>query len=480
MAAKINIANDKKLDFSDAVVAIIGTPARLSDPDILAFANTPNYAAMLASLKPGDEGTHTTTWTPKGQLFLAALPLSVSRHNSETRSWAITKQLAAAPKKGALVVVLALTDESHAMAAALAASRCFPTYSGTKNSKERSVTLILVAPTGVVTDDKGRIAAAIKGARFTASLVDMPPNILTPAHFVALAKETAAQMPNTTITVISGEDARDAGMGGIWGVGQASTSPPALVIMDYKPDNAQSHVAWIGKGITYDTGGLSIKPKTGMVGMKADMGGAACVLGAVSAAAAREEPHRITAFLAIAENSVATNAMRPDDIITLYSGKSVEVNNTDAEGRLVLGDAIAYANKHFTADVIVDLATLTGAQLVATGQLHAGVYANNEAIETLTVAAGRAAGELTHPLPYAPEFYKGEFKSALADMKNSVKNRANAQSSCAGQFVGNHLIDFDGDWVHIDIAGPATDLKGRGTGYGVGLLLSMLAQMRAA
>jgi probable aminopeptidase NPEPL1 len=480
MAAQISIASDTNLDFSDTVVAIIGTPDRLRDPDILALANTPNYPAMLTSLKPGDEGAHTTTWTKQGQLFLAALPTSVSRHNSETRSWAITKQLSAAPKKGALNVILAISDPEHALAAVLAASRCFPTYSGTKDTKERSVTLLILAPNGVVTDERGHLAAAITGARFTASLVDMPPNILTPAHFVALAQETAAAMSNTAITVISGEDARDAGLGGIWGVGQASTSPPALVIIDYKPDNAQNHVAWVGKGITYDTGGLSIKPKMGMVGMKADMGGAACVLGAVSAAAAREEPHRITAFLAIAENSVATNAMRPDDIITLYSGKSVEVNNTDAEGRLVLGDAIAYANKHFSADVIIDLATLTGAQLVATGQLHAGIYANNEAIESLTVAAGRASGELTHPLPYAPEFYKGEFKSALADMKNSVKNRANAQSSCAGQFVGNHLIDFDGDWVHIDIAGPATNLKGRGTGYGVGLLLSMLAHMRAA
>ena len=163
---------------------------------------------------------------------------------------------------------------------------------------------------------------------------------------------------------------------------------------------------------------------------------------------------------------------RPDDILHMYSGKTVEVNNTDAEGRLVLADGVAYASKHLKPHVIVDLATLTGAQLMATGRKHAAIMSNHEGLESSAVIAGRESGDLVHPIPYCPEFFRGEFKSKVADMKNSVKDRMNAQTSFAGQFIGNHLNKYKGQWLHVDIAGPSTSRE-RGTGYGVALLLRL-------
>jgi probable aminopeptidase NPEPL1 len=215
--------------------------------------------------------------------------------------------------------------------------------------------------------------------------------------------------------------------------------------------------------------------KGSMAGMKMDMGGASAVLHAFEAAVLGGFPEELNAVLCLAENSVGPDATRPDDILYMYSGKTVEVNNTDAEGRLVLADGVAYAAKNLKSDVIVDMATLTGAQLVATGRRHAAVVSNCEDLEAAAVRAGKECGDLVHALPYCPEFYSGEFKSNVADMKNSVKDRMNAQTSCAGQFIADHLGDFEGKWLHVDIAGPAM-LGGRGTGYGVALLVHLFNQ----
>ena len=245
---------------------------------------------------------------------------------------------------------------------------------------------------------------------------------------------------------------------------------------------------------------MSIKtPTTSMVGMKSDMGGSAAVLGAFEAIVMAELKVPVYAMLCIAENSISSNAFRPDDVITMLSGKTVEINNTDAEGRLVLADGVYYAasmlpcltsntttTENSTAAnmkpaVIIDIATLTGAQGVATGRNHAGIYTNDEHLETLAIAAGKFTGDLVYPLPYCPEFYKNEFRSVIADMKNSVADRTNAQASCAAQFIGNHLEDYlnnDGKWLHIDMAYPAT-VNERGTGYGVALLYEITKQFQS-
>ncbi|MEC8424145.1 MAG: M17 family metallopeptidase, partial [Myxococcota bacterium] len=194
---------------------------------------------------------------------------------------------------------------------------------------------------------------------------------------------------------------------------------------------------------------------------------------AFSAAVAQGVEYAVTAVLCLAENAIGPDAQRPDDIIRMKSGKTVELNNTDAEGRLVLADGVAWVCAEESPDVLIDCATLTGAALVATGKVHGALYCNDEALEQTAVRVGRAVGEPAHALPYAPELFRKEFKSAVADMRNSVKDRANAQSSCAGQFIGNHLPEDAPPWLHVDLAGPAWNSDGRGTGYGVGLLLAI-------
>ena len=182
--------------------------------------------------------------------------------------------------------------------------------------------------------------------------------------------------------------------------------------------------------------------------------------------------------LCIAENAIGNDALRCDDIIKFFGGRTCEINNTDAEGRLVLADGVAHATAPDVlpgkrVDVVVDMATLTGAQMVATGKNHAAVFSNSEDLERKAVVAGRRTGDLVHPLPFAPEFYRSEFASKVADSKNSVKDRMNAQSSCAANFIYENLWDgWDGEWLHVDLAGPATD-KERGTGFGVALALGL-------
>ena len=213
-----------------------------------------------------------------------------------------------------------------------------------------------------------------------------------------------------------------------------------------------------------------------MGGMKCDMGGAAAVLGAFRVLASHGHPGRLSLLACLAENGIGPRAYRPDDVLVAHSGKTVEINNTDAEGRLLLADGVSYAARELGAEVIIDAATLTGAQLLSTGLLHAAVISNDETLERLVVEAGRYTGDLAHPLPFAPELFKQEFTSEIADMKNSVKNRMNAQTSCAAQFVYWHIDDTDKTWCHVDLAGPSFPDK-RGTGYGVALLAETIRRL---
>jgi probable aminopeptidase NPEPL1 len=227
--------------------------------------------------------------------------------------------------------------------------------------------------------------------------------------------------------------------------------------------------------ILLHTGGLSLKSKEGMCGMKHDMGGSAAMLGGFYACVKAQIPKKITLLLCLAENAIGPTAFRNDDILTMYSGKTVEINNCDAEGRLVLGDGVAHATKHIAdLDLVVDMGTLTGAQQITTGKKHAGILANTVELEQQAVAAGLYSGDLVFPMLYAPELLMKEFDSKVADMKNSVKDRSNAQSSCAGHFIEAHLDEkYQGGWLHVDIAGPASKDE-RGTGYGVGFILALL------
>ena len=215
------------------------------------------------------------------------------------------------------------------------------------------------------------------------------------------------------------------------------------------------------------------------------MGGAAALMSGFEAAVdIGTGDTAVHLLLCLAENAIGPTALRNDDVIRCLSGKTCEVNNTDAEGRLVLSDGVAHATAlpsklpglkpDAQPDLLVDMATLTGAQMIATGRRHAGIVANTDEVERLAVAAGKRSGDPVHPLPFCPEFYRKEFKSQVADMKNSVKDRSNAQSSCAANFIYENIHPkYEGGWCHVDLAGPAF-IDDRGTGYGVALTLAML------
>jgi len=454
-------------------LAVLGRKALLRDPDLRETLGLPadSWEAMLERTNGGDGGGSATTWVGRRKVTAGVLPDACSRHNSPSRAWAIPALARKADGSEDAGVILCVEDTAHAFAAALAAARAFPLYSAASGKRSRrTVSLLVMGPDGPVSDPQ--IQAGIEGVRLAAELFDTPTSDLHTDAFALRAREVAASV-GAECSVTRGEALREQGFGGLWAVGRAATHGPALVVLDWKPEGATKTIAWVGKGIVYDTGGLSLKTKTGMPGMKGDMGGAAAVLGAFQAAVLSGFSQRLVAVLCLAENAIGPEATRPDDVITMKSGRTVEINNTDAEGRLVLADGVAWVSEVMKPDLLVDCATLTGGALVATGRVHAAIYTNDGDLEGAAVAAGLRAGEPVHPLVYAPELLRKEFKSHVADMKNSVRDRSNAQSSAAGQFIANHLPSPAPRWLHVDLAGPAWDGDDRGTGFGVGLLLEL-------
>ena len=274
----------------------------------------------------------------------------------------------------------------------------------------------------------------------------------------------------------------EGGFGGILGVGRGSSQPPRLVELRYAPDDARGHVVLVGKGITFDSGGLSLKPSTAMTTMKSDMSGVAAVVGAMSALRELEVPVRVTGLCALAENMPSGDATRVSDVLVQRGGKTVEVMNTDAEGRLVLADALAYGVEA-QPDVMVDLATLTGAQIVALGSKISGLMGSDDALVGALQDAAQETGERLWHLPLPPD-YAEQLRSEVADLRNIGKGR-DAGTLVAGLF----LKEFTGDvpWAHLDIAGPAFSEDGDkyytpkgGTGVMVRTLVRFLQQRATA
>ena len=448
------------------------------------------------------------TFVGRHRLVLASLPDAVSRHNHPLSVHTVTQHIQEAiPKSSStndgtgitriLFCGTEMLQHQGALVAALA--KAFPLYSQKTNNNSNNndntvmdnkklvniqVSFINDAGQLVVPPDTKTLTAVAEGVQLAAQLVDATPEELSTDVYADICRRIAAQLDSVTVTEIVGDELRQQGYNGLYCVGKAASSPPRLVILDYHPSSQSSNdniidetIALVGKGIIYDTGGLSLKPKTGMCGMKHDMAGSAGMLGGFYAAvqSGQVRQKRIVLILCLAENAIGPTAFRNDDILTMYSGKTVEINNCDAEGRLVLADGVAHATRHVQSlDLVVDMATLTGAQLITTGKRHAGILANTLDLEQRALQAGLQSGDLVFPMLYAPELLLSEFDSTVADMKNSVKDRSNAQSSCAGHFIEAHLHpDYEGGWLHVDMAGPATH-KERGTGYGVGLVLALL------
>lgn len=354
---------------------------------------------------------------------VAALPIKSSRHNTKSRSHAITHLVKANTIRVDESVVI-VCEREDVFASGCAVARAFPLYSRKSkqlNSHSVSVEFVIVGGVNnsVSAADIECLENAARGIRLAAEIVDKPCNEMNVTDFLGEIAIIADEL-GVKSKVIRGEELEELGFGGIYGVGKAATAAPALAVLSHEVAGATETIAWVGKGIVFDTGGLSIKGKTAMPGMKRDCGGAAAILGAFYSAVRAGFKQNLHAVFCLAENSVGPNATRPDDIHTLYSGCTVEINNTDAEGRLVLSDGVAYAKKDLKADIILDMATLTGAQGIATGKYHGAILTNNEEWENKALDAGRNSGDLLFPVPYCPELHFSEFSSAIADMKNSV------------------------------------------------------------
>ncbi len=414
------------------------------------------------------------------RLLLGVLPDAVSRHNSPARGKALTALLKQGElKEGRVALVLGVEEEAHGLALATAVAQAFPLFDRSTAARAPLRVEVAAARSTGAPLRIGRLEQeVVRRVRWAAQLVDTPPQDLNTTHFVAAARAAARGIPGLTVSVIRGRELLARRLGGIHAVGRAAAHPPQLLLLRYRPARPRRTVALVGKGVVYDTGGLSLKPTASMAGMKFDMAGAAAVVGATLALATLKHRDAIVCAAPLVENAIGPGAYRPDDILTLHSGKTVEINNTDAEGRLLLADALSFVARTHKPALLVDLATLTGAQLVATGLQHAAVVSNRAGVEAAAVRAGRDSGDLTHPLPFAPELYQPEFRSEVADMRNSVADRANAQSSCAAQFVYSHVADLDLPWLHVDMAGPAG--KARATGYGVALLARLLNDLEAS
>jgi leucyl aminopeptidase len=313
--------------------------------------------------------------------------------------------------------------------------------------------------------------------------VNTPAADLTPAAFAdAVVAEHKARKPaKVKVTVTDETQLAASGFGGIIGVGQGSANPPRLVQLSYSPRGATQHLALVGKGITFDSGGLSIKPSGAMTTMKCDMAGAAAVVAATLAIAALELPVQVTAYAPLAENMLSGNATRPGDVLTMYGGATVEVLNTDAEGRLVLGDALVLAAES-EPDVIIDVATLTGACITALGDRVAGIFGNDEALVARTIAASHRAGEALWQLPITEDMTtKVRTSSKVADLMQH-----NVDAYGGAIYAAAFLAEFVGDrrWAHLDIAGPAFNNRGPyghvtsgGTGCSVATLVELATDL---
>ncbi|WP_432546829.1 leucyl aminopeptidase family protein [Kineococcus sp. SYSU DK004] len=342
--------------------------------------------------------------------------------------------------------------------------------------------LLLVGDVAAADVEAGLAAAA--ATVLARDLAATPSNLKDPAWTAARAREVAAA-GRLRVDVRDAARLEREGFGGLVAVGGASASPPALVEVAHVPRGrgarSAPHVVLVGKGITFDTGGLSLKPRESMVSMKTDMSGAAAVLAAVAGAARRELPLRVTGLLPLAENALGASSYRPGDVVTHYGGRTTEVANTDAEGRLVLADALAYADARLEPDLVVDVATLTGAATQGLGKRHGALFTGDEELAAALLAAGEASGERLWRMPMVEE-YAELVESHVAD----ARQVAGVPGAGAGAIVAAlFLRPFAGGrrWAHLDIAGPARadapehEVPRGATGFGARLLLTWLEQL---
>jgi leucyl aminopeptidase len=339
----------------------------------------------------------------------------------------------------------------------------------------------------LVVADPQRYAAALDAARTTArmtrfarDLTNMPSSVKSPEWFAGQVDTVASGLPDLDLRVWQPDELAAAGFGGLLAVGGGSARGPRLVELSWRPAGATTHVVLVGKGITFDTGGISIKPVPAMKLMRKDMAGAAAVVAATVGAAALRLPVRVTALAPLAENMVSGSAFRPGDVVRHYDGRTSETTNSDAEGRLVLADALAYAVDRLAPDLLVDLATLTGANAIALGSRTAALYSDNDGLAEALVAAAAEAGEQAWRMPLV-EDYVEYLGSDLADYYSAPARGAG--SVVAALFLREFTGDLRDRWAHLDMSAPSWsgaddgELTRGATGWGVRALLRWLATL---
>jgi leucyl aminopeptidase len=432
----------------------------------------------------GDVG-QTLLLAAPGHRFGAVLLVGLGRMDevSPARLRRVAGDVArATPRAARLATTLALVHPSRAAVEAVAEGLALGAHvdqrhrSAPAEAPDREAVLLvpssLLADARAAVDRAGVVAEAVAWAR---DLVNTPPGELTPA---AMAAEVAQRMPDEVAVSIRDEAwLAEQGCGGLLGVGRGSAAPPRLVELSYEPEQPLAHVVLAGKGITFDTGGLNLKPGPGMAAMKCDMAGAAAVAAALSALPALGSRIRVTGLLALAENAIGGDAQRPGDVLRTFDGTTVEVVHTDAEGRLVLADALGYGAS-LGPDAMVDLATLTGGCVTALGPHIAGVMGSDQQLVDDLLAAAAEAGEDAWPLPL-PDDYDAWLESPVADLDNLGRDQG-AQPLLGGLFLRRFTAGIP--WAHVDMAGPAflskADARGHtpagGTGWGVATLLAFV------
>ena len=397
----------------------------------------------------------------------------------------VAGKLKASTKTVTVVAELPKDSMSADQAAAIAAGIRLRAYSFDryKTKKKDGEETALRASVSIAVDDVAAARKAfapsahvVEGVITARDLVNEPPNVLFPIEFARRASQL--RKLGVVVEVLDVNAMKKLGMGALLGVAQGSTQPGRTVIMRWNGGKkGDQPVAFIGKGVCFDTGGISIKPAGGMEDMKGDMGGAACVVGLMQALAARKAKANVVGAIGVVENMPDGNAQRPGDIVTSMSGQTIEIINTDAEGRLVLADVLWYVAKKFKPKFMVDLATLTGAILVALGTEYAGLFSNNDELAERLMNVGLATGERVWRMPLGPEYDK-QIDLQFADMKNT--GTRNGGSITAAQFLQRFV---DGTpWAHLDIAGtamgaPKTEInQSWGSGFGVRLLDRLVAE----
>lgn len=482
---KMNVS-PKFSSFANATAYVVGVVAKADKPvlDTSTVDLSPIAQLDLAALgvKASAESTHRVA-APNGAIYLLVGMGTSAQATDSLRALAGSAARALSDAKE-IVFGFETSDKSQVEAileGALLGRYQFGTYRGlNKLPKNQNAKLTVISAHKPTPAALNRLAVVTEAVSATQDLVNAPANDIYPQSLAA-AIQKAAKGTGATVEIWDEKRLAADGFGGILGVGKGSSRPPRLVRIEYKPKNAKGHIAFVGKGITFDSGGLSIKPAASMVGMKYDMTGAATVGQAALAIARLGLPVRVTSWMCIAENLVSGTSTRPSDVIKIRNGKTVEVINTDAEGRLVLADGLSIASEG-KPDLIVDVATLTGAASVALGNRYTGLMGHGAGVEKLKAAA-EAAGELVWHMPL-PSDLRVALNSDIADIANA-KFGANGGMLLGGlflqEFVGKKAKgDEPIDWAHLDIAPSANnDLAPWGfTGKGAtGVMLRTLVAL---